>query len=515
MLKSNQNFMFLDCTLRDGGYYTDWDFDENLVDEYLETMDLLPVDFIEIGYRSIVKQEYAGAFYYLPEFVLKSIKSKTDKKLAIILNEKEILPEDLEILLNPCKGLVTMVRLAVDPKNFKRALKLSKKVKELGFLVSFNLMYASRWETDFKLDENLEDLNAVADYFYVVDSYGGLYPQQVSDIFKKLKQHLNIPLGFHGHNNLEMALVNSLAAINSGAGIIDATICGMGRGAGNLKTELWLSILHEQYGTQLDFDALNGLANSFMNLKDKYKWGTNLPYMVSGAFSLPQDTVMSQVKKRYYSLNAIIDEVSQSGILKFRKKNFSKFDNFKSVDKVLLIGGGSSVEKYSTVLIEFLKMNPEIAIIFSSSKNVQVFSGVSNLQIHCLSGREGKRLEKFLKTVDLKNRLFVIPPKHISAFNFVPMAYLKKTYELEHIDFTDNLKTSATAMAIQIAFQLTAKELFLTGYDGYGESVTKDQLELFDENQILFNNLKNGQPKLTALTPTLYAVTLQSIFSLV
>lgn len=516
MLELNQiQVSLLDCTLRDGGYYTDWDFDDNIVDEYFETMNRLPIDFIEIGYRSKFKVEYAGAYYYLPEFILKDIKRKTNKQLAIILNEKEILIEDLESLLKPCEGLVAMVRLAVDPQNFKRAVILANKIKTLGFLVSFNLMYASRWETDFKLDKRLNELNNAADYFYVVDSYGGLYPQQVSDIFKKLKQHLNIPLGFHGHNNLEMALVNSLAALESGAGIIDSTICGMGRGAGNLKTELWLSILHQQHGISVDFDALNSLTNSFTALNEKYKWGTNLPYMVSGAFSLPQDTVMSQVKKRYYSLNAIIEEVGQTGISELSETGFPKFGNFKMADKVLLVGGGNSALKFSSALVEFLRMNPEICIIYASSKNVAVFSELPNLQIHCLSGSEGKRLEKSFKFEVLENRIFVVLPKNISVYNYVSEAYLENTFQLEEINFIDSFKISTTAMAIQIAVQLMAKELFLTGYDGYGEAVTKDQLELFEENQLIFDHLKDDQPELNSLTPTLYAIPSKSIFSLI
>jgi len=515
-MKMGQNQLtLLDCTLRDGGYYTEWDFDENIVDDYFETMNRLPIDFIEIGYRSKFKEEYAGAYYYLPEFVLRSIKSKTNKKLAVILNEKEVLPEDLEIVLNPCKGLVDMVRLAVDPKNYKRALKLAKKIKELDFLVSFNLMYASHWETSFKLDENLKELNTAADYFYVVDSYGGLYPEQVSDIFKKLKQYLNIKLGFHGHNNLEMALVNSLAALNSGAEIIDSTICGMGRGAGNLKTELLLSILHKQLGIPVDFDALNGLCNSFSVLNEKYKWGTNLPYMVSGAFSLPQDMVMSQVKKRYYSLNAIIEEVGQTGISEPSETNFPKLGNSKSADKVLLVGGGNSAVTFSTALVEFLKMNPEICIIYASSKNVPVFSDLPNLQIHCLSGSEGKRLEKSFEFEVFENRIFVVPPRKISAYNYVAESYLKNTFLLEEINFLDSFKTSSTAMAFQIALKLMAKELFLTGYDGYGQGGTKDQLELFNENQFIFDHLKDDRPELSSLTPTLYMIPSKSIFSLI
>ena len=109
-----------------------------------------------------------------------------------------------------------------------------------------------------------------------------------------------------------MALANSLAAIEAGADIIDATVCGMGRGAGNLKTELMLTVLHQQRHLPVNFDALNSISNRFQQLKEKYKWGGNLAYMASGAFSLPQKTVFSQLKKRYFSLNSIISVVSNS-----------------------------------------------------------------------------------------------------------------------------------------------------------------------------------------------------------
>ena len=111
----------LDCTLRDGGYYTNWDFSSDVVKTYIETTNKLPVDYLEVGYRNKPTKEYMGKFGYTPVSILKKLRKSSNKKLAVMLNEKSTLPEDLDELLTPIKGLVDMVRLAVDPKNFERA----------------------------------------------------------------------------------------------------------------------------------------------------------------------------------------------------------------------------------------------------------------------------------------------------------------------------------------------------------------------------------------------------------
>ena len=124
-------------------------------------------------------------------------------------------------------------------------------------------MYASKWEDGFPKISQIKSLNEFCDYFYVVDSYGGLFPMDVNRIFNYLKVELKIALGFHGHNNLEMALANTLEAANCGAGILDATIDGMGRGAGNLKTELLLSVLYQRRKIDVNFDILHEVRETF------------------------------------------------------------------------------------------------------------------------------------------------------------------------------------------------------------------------------------------------------------
>ena len=170
----------LDCTLRDGGYYTNWDFDKSLVKTYCKSMESLPIDYVEIGYRSIPLEGYLGEYFYCPDFVMKELKEMMpSKKLVIILNEKDIRASHVSELLKACNEYISMVRIAIDPANFTRAIELAKAVKKMGFEVAFNVMYMSEWNEDNSFLDLLEGLDDVIDYFYMVDSFGGVYLLQI------------------------------------------------------------------------------------------------------------------------------------------------------------------------------------------------------------------------------------------------------------------------------------------------------------------------------------------------
>jgi len=516
MLKGNTSKLeLLDCTLRDGGYYTNWDFDKSLVDNYFSEINKLPIDYVEIGYRSKEKNTYEGAYYYLPHFILKDCKKKCNKKLAIILNEKEVEIHDLESLLKPCKGIIDLIRIAVDPNNLLRAIELSREIKQQGFKVCFNLMYASKWEEYSIFNEALIQINEASDYFYIVDSYGGLFPGDVENIFIEIKKYLTIPIGFHGHDNLELALMNSLTAIQNGAQIIDSTVLGMGRGAGNLKTELILTLLNKQKDLSVNFDSLFNLTNSFIYLKEEHNWGTNLPYMISGTFSMPQDAVMNKVKMRYSSLNSIINDNFSKAPNSYKNlEEISVFNPMQNIDSVLIVGGGRSTQLNAKAHYEFLKQHPEIAIIYVSSKNVMVFSYLLNKQFHCLTGKEGYRLESMIDLSEVSTKTFIIPPKRSPIVSYVPKKLEEHTKAISTIDFEDQFEESATALAFQIAADLNAQTIYLTGYDGYSVSIQKEELELFEENQIIFDNIISRGIDLYSITPSLYHVKSKSIYQL-
>ncbi|WP_037321024.1 aldolase catalytic domain-containing protein [Salegentibacter sp. Hel_I_6] len=505
-MSNSRQFKILDCSLRDGGYYTNWDFEEELVDTYLKAMNNLPIDIIEIGYRSPTKENYAGGHFYLPDFLIDRIKKQTDKNLAIILNEKDVEASIAAELISPCINKIKLVRLAVAPQNFERGIDLATKIKELGFEVAFNLMYASKWEEGFPNISQIKSLNKVCDYFYVVDSYGGLFPEDVNRIFNYIKAELKIALGFHGHNNLEMALVNTLEAAKCGADILDATIDGMGRGAGNLKTELLLSVLYERRIVDVNFDILNEVRETFLKLKPKYNWGTNLPYMVSGSFSLPQNEVMEQVNKRYFSLNNIIDKVTLKKPT--RKFNLSAFKPSNKTPEVLVVGGGNSVEVHKTAIREFLQANPSMPVILASSKNSNVFEYLNNPNIHLIPGKELQRLRDKISQEEFKKKILIVPPGFKSPEYIENMSFFSLPEET-----TYHFPDSVTEYCLIVAEFFKAKKIFLSGYDGYGNLINKAQQELFEENERVFSFYKRDNLELIALTPSEYSVEKSSIYS--
>ena len=383
-------FKILDCTLRDGGYYTNWDFSPEVIDAYIQAMNQLPIDYLEIGYRNIPSKVYLGKLGYSPVSVLRHLRAMCAKKLVVMLNEKDVRSTNLKYLLIPIQGLVDMVRIAIDPNNFDRALTLAQEIKSMGFEVGFNVMYMSKWHEYKNFLSKLNKLDSIVDLFCMVDSFGGVTPKDVKEIFQIVKSNTSCPIGFHGHNNLQMGLINTLTAIDCGIDYVDATILGMGRGAGNLNMELLLTCLNKR-GLDVDFNVLGDVITAFQPLYEQYKWGTNLPYMISGANSIPQKEVMEWATNRTYSFNSIVRALNN-------KKNNVK-DNARypllqaqTVSKVLIVGGGNSNTEHFDAIREYILLNPNMPLIFVTSRYASYYNDLPNQKLYCLVGNEAKRL---------------------------------------------------------------------------------------------------------------------------
>ena len=196
----------LDCTLRDGGYYTDWDFSDNLVNNYFNLVKFLPIDIIEVGYRGNKnKKSYLGEYYFLTKSKLLSIRNiiGKKKKISIMIELKDWkTAKELEKNLLECRNYVDIVRIAINPKKMKHIDEYLKTVSNLGFTVCVNLMYSHLILKDQKIVSNVIKLKKYFDIIYLVDSYGSLVPGNISRIIKIFKSFdHNLKLGFHSHNN--------------------------------------------------------------------------------------------------------------------------------------------------------------------------------------------------------------------------------------------------------------------------------------------------------------------------
>ena len=494
----------LDCTLRDGGYYTNWDFDYKLVEQYIRDIEVLPVDYIELGYRNLPKQEYLGEFAYCPTSTLQRIRSLTTKCLAIMLNEKDTEIVNLSELLKPIIGVVDMVRLAVDPKNFDRAISLAQEVKALGFEVAFNTMYMSTWDNVDGFYEKLPKLNDIVDLFCMVDSFGSVTPNSIRDITLKVKQYTNCKLGFHGHDNMSLGLANAIVALENGVDIVDSTILGMGRGAGNLKTELLLTYLNKHHDLNVDFNALSRITGSFEPLLKLHNWGANLPYMLSGANSIPQKEIMAWIQNRVYSFNSIVRALSnkKEGVIDNAK--YPIFQQSISDKKVLIIGGGSSVKLHANAIRSFIERN-DLVLIFATSRYVKLFVDLPCDKYFVLVGNEGKRLVDNINVETFRD-ICILPPYPREMGTDVPSKVSNSTYELADVDVIGKYKDSCTTIALQLANNISMNEVYLVGYDGYmGGSLTEKEITLNKENAEIFNIfLQNTERNLISLLPSQY-----------
>lgn len=503
----------LDCTLRDGGYYTNWDFDKNIVDKYIETTNILPIDYLEIGYRNIPSSSYLGKYAYCPLYEVLDIRAKSTKKLSIMLNEKDVRPVSLGVLTEPLRGKVEMVRMAIDPKNITRAIILAEALKKQEFEVGFNVMYMSKWLENNAFIQELNNINGIVDVFCMVDSFGGITPHEIENIIGLVRANTSAPIGFHGHNNLELGLINTLVAIDNNVDFVDATVLGMGRGAGNLKIELLLTYLSKHYNLNVDFNALGNLVSAFHPLFDKYQWGTNLPYMISGANSFPQKDVMDMVSNRLCSFNSIVRVLENKKANVEDNEKFPIFKDHRSKN-VLIVGGGESVKSHIDGIREFIKSKNNITIIHASSKNASNFKCIDIPQIFCLVGNEGQRIQEAFNGFNSFVGTCILPPFPRKMGTEVPYLVHEKTYELNAVEFTNEYQDSCTSLALQIALDMQAENIFIVGYDGYPDGLmTSKEKDLTSENEYIlsaFSFYYNG--KLVSLTPTVYDVKIQSLY---
>jgi len=490
----------LDCTIRDGGYYTKWDFDRDLIKSYLLLIDKLPIDYLEVGYRSIEKDEYLGEYFYLNNLTIKNIKKYTSKKLAIMINAKECI--DIEQLLSGLKDDISLVRISTDPDKIEFSLKLARELKFAGFKVSINIMYITKVINSHAFFNSLKNIETKIDFLYLVDSYGSLYPNELENIIKNIQRKTKVKLGFHGHNNLELSFANTLISINNGVDMIDSTILGMGRGAGNLKTELILSHLKSKYNLDVDLNILGDLVEIFQPLLKQYKWSTNLAYMVSGSYALPQKEVMDALEIDRYSLSGIVNYVKNDNelilpIFKFNKK----------CQNCLIIGGGYSVKEHCYFIKKYLEENSDMVVIHSTSKYIKLFEEVNNIQLFAVSGDELLKVKENNKihSYVLEPRPRKVNTKLQDKHNF---------YELKEISFINKYFDSPLSISLQITLDMKVEKIYLFGFDGYNQINTKKELYLMNESQEIINQFVKLNSNLYSLTCTRYKnIIKKSIYS--
>jgi len=291
----------LDCTVRDGGLINDHKFDDEFVRVVYQTLVSAGVDYMEIGYKAS-KRIYApsryGPWKYCDEDDVRRVigDNKSESiKLSVMADagrtdyKEDILPKE--------KSIFDCVRVACYIHQIPLAIDMINDAHDKGYETALQLMAASA----IVESEMMEALNVAAkspvDAVYLVDSWGAMYSEEVRRLigkYIKVMEGTGKEIGFHAHNNMQLAFANTIEAIVAGANRLDATINGIGRGAGNCPLELLIAFLHNPKFRLRP--VLQCCRDVFVPLAQKMEWGYRLPYAITGMLNCHPQAAIDWLK---------------------------------------------------------------------------------------------------------------------------------------------------------------------------------------------------------------------------
>ena len=276
----------LDCTIRDGGLINNHYFTDEFVRAVYKSLSEAGIDYIEMGYRS--SRKYAppddyGAWKYCDDDKIRKVIDgiESNIKISVMVDahrvaDQEFTPVD--------QSPVDMIRVATYVKDIDKAIALIDKVHNLGYETTVNVMAISA-ENEFDLIEALDQLaDCPTGTVYIVDSYGYFFCEQIQHTVDLYKKHLpGKRIGMHCHNNQQLAFANTIEGIRFDCNLVDGSLYGIGRGAGNCALELLIAFLKNP---KFNIEPILKVIQDYMiPMREELEWGYLIPYIITGTLN--------------------------------------------------------------------------------------------------------------------------------------------------------------------------------------------------------------------------------------
>lgn len=280
-----ESIRVLDCTIRDGGLMNNHHFSDDVVRAVYDACVKSGIDYMELGYKAsegVFSRDEYGGWKFCSEDEMRRIVGENDTSLKLsVMADAERTDYHNDILPSE-DSVLDLIRVATYIHQIPTALEMVKDAHDKGYETTVNLMAIS-CVPERELDEALELIaESEVQTMYLVDSFGALYSEQVRYLIQKYcgyMQAMGKNVGMHAHNNLQLGFANTVEALISGANMLDGSMAGLGRGAGNCPTELLLGFLHNpKYKLR---PVLSCIQNHLEPLREELKWGFDLSYMMT------------------------------------------------------------------------------------------------------------------------------------------------------------------------------------------------------------------------------------------
>lgn len=302
LLSVRQDIRVVDATIRDGGLCNNFRFDDKFIKDLYQANVKAGVDYMEFGYKAskeIFNEDDFGKWKFCNDSDIRKIvgDNKTGLKIAVMADvgrtdfQKDIIPNK--------DSPIDLVRIATYINTIPAAVEMIEDCAKKGYETTINIMAVSKANTD-DIKTALDILGqSPVNAFYIVDSYGALYPEQsrrLANLYCEYADKYGKSVGIHAHNNQQLAFANTIEAMTQGVSYLDATVDGMGRGAGNCALELLLGFLkNPKYKVA---PILKIIEEHTEKLKaEGVKWGYDIPYMLTGQLNTHPRPAISYVKE--------------------------------------------------------------------------------------------------------------------------------------------------------------------------------------------------------------------------
>ena len=493
-----QNISVLDCTLRDGGYCNDWKFGEHNIHKIVKGLIDANVEFVECGFLTnrVEYDKDASRFTTLDQ-IKKFIPSISTKQLfAVMLNVGEY---EIEKISDNRGDSVDIIRIAFHKKNMAQAFEDCRCLQEKGYMVFLQPMVSMNY-SDTEFLHMIDTVNNISPYAcYIVDSFGMMKKRDVIHYFHLMNANLdkNISIGFHAHNNFQSALSNAQALIEQETVhnlIIDSSIYGMGRGAGNLNSELFLNELNSGKETPYAIKPLLQIMDEVIShFYDEQPWGYSLPNYLSASHMIHPNYARYLNDKNTLTYDAINDIFSMMCAEKAVEFDADYIE--KMYVKYMSQGNANN-----THMEEFVKQ--------ISGKTILLIAPGRT----CIQQKEDIRtfIEKHnAKVIGINHKPEICDTDYIFVSNMrrfkslpenvydktITTTNIKASSSYLNLDYYSLTNPSGTVhdnagmMAIQFMINIGCREIWLAGFDGYQYQTSKnyedhDMMLVMREDQI-------------------------------
>ncbi|MGE0920248.1 aldolase catalytic domain-containing protein [Trichlorobacter lovleyi] len=529
-----KSIQILDCTLRDGGFVNDWNFGLGSMKSIISRLDKAGVDMVEIGFID-ERRSYDPNRAIQPDTQsFQAVLQGLDIRNSLILGMVDYGTCDIDKIAPKEHSYIDGIRVIFKKKDQDAALRYLQQIKAKGYKIYVNPVSITGY-SDEEICSLIGKINGLdPEGVSIVDTYGLMHRKDLLHYFRLFDKYLSnhITLGYHAHNNFQLVYANSIELcelLGERNIIIDSSLYGMGKGAGNANTELIAMYYNENINSKYEVEhLLEAIDVDILKEYAKAPWGYSLSYYLAASNDCHPDYAKYLLSKKTLavkSVNELLTSLPVTHKLAFNRELIERlYVEYQDVAcndaaayrrlaaeitgrKVLLIGPGASIVNDADAIMSYIKQNSPVLISINFINDMYpidyVFMGNS------------KRYSQFFHNLHGTNRnAKIITTSNITASG-------------EHIDFvfnygklldeTDVVRDNPLLMMLNILTKLGCVDVTIAGFDGYDQNVAQNYYDQYIpflychdnvllRNSAIANKLKviSKDMSIRSITKTLY-----------